>query len=47
LHRYVKSESARLSRLLDGSISEGRKTTLTERRNMLAAFVKRNGDRAR
>ena len=44
LRRYVKSESARLSRLLDGSISADRKTTLTERRNILAAFVRRKDD---
>ena len=47
LRRYVKSESARLSRLLDGSISADRKTTLTERRNILAAFVRRKDDLAR
>ena len=47
LRRYVKSESARLSRLLDGSISADRKTTLTERRNILTAFVRRKDDLTR
>ena len=47
LRRYVKSESARLSRLLEGSISADRKTTLTERRNILTAFVRRKDDLTR